>query len=113
MSEDSKPMKVTDIASAASNVESAVAAFAERWIPAPKFDLGVEIMDQGQLRDALGLRATMDIGDPWPQAERLLLDAGFVWHYLSGHRVMYLRENGDYVEPTGWSDAEEIEERNT
>lgn len=110
MAEDSKLLKVTDIEAAEFNVNSAVVAFAERWMPAPKFDIGVEIMDQGQLRDAMGLRATMDIGDPWPQAERLLLDSGFRWQWLSGQRVMSLREKDDYVPDTGWTDAEETEE---
>lgn len=109
MAEDNKPLKVTDIASAAENVESAVAAFAERWIPWPKFDIGVEIMDVGQLRDAMGLRATIDIGDPWPQAERMLIDSGFRFHWLSGQRVMYLKEKDDYVPDTGWKEAEEVE----
>ena len=63
MEEDKTPVKVTDIPSAQSNVEDAVAAFVQRWMPAPKFDIGVEVMDQGQLRDAMGLRATIDLGE--------------------------------------------------
>lgn len=108
MAEDSKPLKVTNIDDANFNIATAVAAFAQRWMPAPKFDIGVEIMDVGQLRDAMGLRATIDIGDPWPSAERQLLDEGFVWQWLNGQRVMYLREKDGYAPVTGWTDAEEV-----
>lgn len=111
MAEDEKKaLKVTDIESARMNIESAVQAFAARWMPWPKFDIGVEIMDQGQLRDAMGLRATIDLGDPWPDAERQLLDLGFCWQWLSGHRVMYLKEKDGYEPPTGWEEAEEYKE---
>ena len=97
MAEDEKkPLKVTDIESARMNIESAVQAFAARWLPWPKFDIGVEIMDQGQLRDAMGLRATIDLG--------------FCWQWLSGHRVMYLKEKDGYEPPTGWEEAEEYKE---
>lgn len=103
-------LKVTDIEAAKFNITSAVAAFAQRWMPAPRFDIGVEVMDVGQLRDAMGLRATIDVGDPWPAAERELLEQGFVWQWLSGQRVMYLREKDGYDPPTGWTDAEEYQE---
>ena len=110
MEEEKTPVKVTDISSAQANIEDAVAAFVQRWMPAPKFDIGVEVMDQGQLRDAMGLRATIDLGDPWPLAERQLLDSGFRWQWLNGVRVMYLREKDGYAPDTGWQDAEEYEE---
>ena len=110
MEEEKTPTKVTDISSAQDNIEDAVAAFVQRWMPAPKFDIGVEVMDQGQLRDAMGLRATIDLGDPWPLAERQLLDSGFRWQWLDGVRVMYLCEKDGYVPDTGWDDAEEYEE---
>lgn len=110
MEEEKTPTKVTDISSAQDNIEDSVAAFVQRWMPAPKFDIGVEVMDQGQLRDAMGLRATIDLGDPWPLAERQLLDSGFRWQWLGGVRVMYLREKHGYVPDTGWDDAEEYEE---
>lgn len=107
--EEKTPRKVTDIDAANSNIKSAVGAFTDRWMPWPKFDIGVEIMDVGQLRDAMGLRATFDIGDPWPAAERLLMDNGFRFQWLSGHRVMYLKEIDGYKPDTGWQDAEECE----
>lgn len=108
--EEKTPTKVTDISSAQANIEDAVAAFVQRWMPAPKFDIGVEVMDQGQLRDAMGLRATIDLGDPWPAAERQLLDCGFRWQWLNGLRVMYLKEKTDYTPDTGWQDAKEYED---
>lgn len=109
MAEESKSAaKVTDIEAAKFNVTSAVAAFADRWMPAPRFDIGVEVMDVGQLRDAMGLRATIDIGDPWHAAERQLLDEGFRWQWLNGHRVMFLREKDGYEPDTGWQNAEEV-----
>ena len=108
--DEKKPIKVTDISAAKSNIGEMVEAFADRWMPWPKFDIGVEVMDVGQLRDAMGLRATIDLGDPWPEAERTLLDMGFVWHWLSGKRVMYLKEKDGYEPPTGWEDAEEYDE---
>ena len=110
MEEDKTPTKVTDIPSAQANIEDAVASFVQRWMPAPKFGIGVEVMDQGQLRDAMGLRATIDLGDPWPSAERQLIDSGFRWQWLNGLRVMYLKEKDDYVPDTGWQYAEEYEE---
>lgn len=109
---ESKPIKVTNIEAAKFNISSAVEEFARRYISMPKFDLGVEIMDQGQLRDAMGLRATIDIGDPWPEAEQELLEHNFRWHNLSGHRVMYLKERDDFIPDTGWQDAEEYKEDN-
>ena len=110
MEEEKTPTKVADISSAQANIEDAVAAFVQRWMPAPKFDIGVEVMDQGQLRDAMGLRATIDLGDPWPLAERQLIDSGFRWQWINGLRVMYLKEKDDYVPDTGWQYAEEYEE---
>ena len=108
--EEKTPRKVTDIEAAEGNIQAAVAAFNEQWVPMPRFDVGVEVMDVAQLRDAMGLRATIDIGDPWPSAEQELLRRGFRWHQLGGQRVMYLKERDGFVPDTGWEDAEEVEE---
>lgn len=108
MEEEKQPTRVTDIDSAKSNTATMVCSFANRWMPWPNFDLGVEVMDVARLRDVMGLRATIDIGDPWPEAERMLIDQGFVWHWLNGQRVMYLKEKDGYVEETGWQDAQPI-----
>lgn len=104
--------KVTDIDAASENIETAVQMFNDRWISMPGFDLGVEVMDVRQLRDAMGLRATMDVGDPWPKAEQLLMERGFRWHWLGAQRVMYLKERDDFLlcRDTGWEDADEIED---
>ena len=109
--EEPTPTKVTDIDAVADNATAAVMAFTERWMPMPHFAIGVEVMDTRQLRDAMGLRATIDYGDPWPAAERLLLDNGFRWHCLGSQRVMYLREKDNYQPDTGWQEAEEISEK--
>ena len=108
MSNDKKPTYVTDIDSAKSNIETMVFSFVSRWMPWPNFNLGVEVMDVGQLRDAMGMRATIDIGDPWPEAERMLLEQGYVWHWRNGQRVMYLKEKDGYVEETGWQEAKPL-----
>jgi hypothetical protein len=108
--EEKAPMKVTDIDAATDNIKAAVMAFCQQWEPAPKFAIGVEVMGVAQLRDAMGLRASIDWGDPWPAAEKQLLDMGFRWQMLSGMRVMYLREKDGFVPDTGWEDAEEYEE---
>ena len=108
--EEKAPRKVTDIDAANDNIMLAVDAFAERWLSMPEFGIGVEVMDQRQLRDAMGLRATMDVGDPWPKAEQLLYGHGFRWHWLGGQRVMYLKERDGFVPDTGWEEAEEIED---
>ena len=107
------PLKVTDIEAVVANAESAVAAFADRWSPMPTFAVGVEVMDARQLRDAMGLRASMDWGDPWPKAERLLLDMGFRWHWLGTNRVMFLKERGEFIQSggdSGWQDGVEWDE---
>ena len=104
------PRKVTDIDAATDNIEAAVTTFVQQWMPAPQFAIGVEVMSVAQLRDAMGLRASIDIGDPWPTAEKLLLGMGFRWQSLSGQRVMYLREKDGFVPDTGWEEAEEYEE---
>ncbi len=108
--EDKLPSKVTDIEAAQNNIDTAVTDFARRWISLPTMVMPCEVMDQGQLRDAMGLHATIDLGDPWPQAEKLLLQSGFCWHTLGGSRVMFLREREDVIEGDGWSEAEEVEE---
>jgi len=98
----------TDIQAIKDNVELAVGAFAQQWISLPRLIDGCEVMDQRQLRDAMGLRATVEFGDPWPQAEKLLMHSGFRWHNLGGMRVMFLRERDDARPDDGWSDGEEI-----
>lgn len=105
--EEKLPRKVTDIDAARDNIEAAVNAFCEQWALAPEFKLGVEVMDQRQLRDAMGLRATIDVGDPWPKAEMMLLNMGYKWHLLGGTRVMYLAERDTFVD-ADYSEAEEI-----
>ena len=105
--EEIAPKKVTDIDAATNNITAAVQAFNKQWMPAPNFDIGVEVMDVGRLRDAMGLRATIDIGDPWPTAEHQLLSMGFRWQMLGGQRVMYLKEKDGYEPDTGWQEAEE------
>lgn len=91
---------------AIANYEDAVVAFSQQWLPMPGFDIGVEVMDVRQLRDALGVRASGDYGDAWPSAERLLLKSGFRWHMLNGQRVMYLKERDGFKPDTGWIDVE-------
>lgn len=106
--EEKTPRKVTDIDAAGENIETMVAAFNERWMPMPGFAIGVEVMTVADLRDAMGLRATIDVGDPWPAAEKRLHEYGFRWHWLGGQRVMYLKEREDFVPDTGWEKAEEV-----
>lgn len=108
MDDDKALKKVTDIDAVADNVAMAVAAFAERWISMPGFSEHVEVMDVRQLRDAMGLRATIDWGDPWPAAEQELLRRGFRWHWLGSQRVMFLQERDGFTPDTGWQDAEEV-----
>ena len=98
----------TDIEAIKSNAEVAVNAFAERWISMPKFTTDCEVMDVRQLRDAMGLRATFENGDPWPKAEQLLIERGFRWHWIGASRVMFLRERDDYVPDDGWEEGEEV-----
>ena len=102
------PMVVTDLDAIKDNAEQAVNAFAERWLSMPRFDIGVEVFDQARLRDAMELRATFDYGDPWPAAEKSLYAHGFRWHFLSGQRVMYLKERDGYKPDDGWNDGEEV-----
>ena len=102
-------LKVTDLEAIKSNTREVVEAFAQRYISMPRFDIGVDVMTQAQLRDAMGLRATFDYGDPWPAAEQLLVGTyNFRWHMLSGQRVMFLKEREDVVISDGWDDGEEI-----
>lgn len=96
------------LADAQSNIEDAVNTFMDQWQPWPVFDVGVEVMDLCRLRGTIGVRATMDYGDPWPSVERRLLDAGFRWQSLGNQRVMYLKERDGFVPDTGWEDAEEV-----
>jgi hypothetical protein len=108
--DEGNEMHVTDIQALKDNVEMAVEEFASRWLSMPRFTEDCEVMDQRQLRDAMGLRATIEAGDPWPKAEQLLMSAGFRWHWLGGSRVMYLKEREDYADNGGWDDAEEYVE---
>ena len=98
----------TDIEAIKDVTQRAVDAFARQWMPAPCIDMLCELMDQRQLRDAMGLRATIEAGDPWPKAEKLLLDKGFRWQHIGGCRVMALREREDYRVDDGWEEAEEV-----
>jgi hypothetical protein len=99
----------TDIQALKDNTEMAVEEFSKRWFSMPKFTMDCEVMDQRQLRDAMGLRATIEAGDPWPKAEELLLNANFRWHWLGGTRVMFLKEREDYEPDDGWNDGELID----
>lgn len=102
-------LSVTDLEAIKDNTEQAVNAFAKRYLSMPRFTEHCEVMDQGQLRDAMGLRATFDSGDPWPRAEQLLIEQyHFRWHNLGGIRVMYLQERGGYEPDDGWNDGEEL-----
>ena len=101
---------VTDIEALKHNTEHAVEAFAERYISLPRMTEDCEVMDQRQLRDAMGLRATIEAGDPWPKAEEMLLEMGFRWQLLGGTRVMFLMERPGYEPDDGWSDGEEVEQ---
>ena len=107
--DEQAPKRITDIEAAKENIEAAVYTFNERFAPMPRFGMDVEIMDQRQLRDAMGLRATIDAGDPWPAAERLLTGLGFKWHWLGGLRVMYVQERDSFVQAEDdWCDGEEV-----
>ena len=107
--EEKVPGKVTDIEAAKDNIEAAVMAFNERWAAMPSFAMGVDVMDQRQLRDAMGLRATIDTGDPWPKAEQLLLSLGFRWHWLGNTRVMFVQERDSFIDGgADWDEAEEV-----
>ena len=104
--EEKQPSKMTDISAAVSNVNSAVLSFCDRWIPLPTMTPPCEVVDQGQLRDMLGLIPTIDLGDPWPQAEEMLLNEGFRWHQMGNSRVMFLREKDDCLSEDGWEEVE-------
>ena len=106
--EEKAPRKVTDIDALKSNVQMAVEEFCDRWISMPRFDIGVEVMTLSQLRDAIGLRASIDWGDPWPTAEMELLARGFRWQSLGNQRVMYLKERDGFIPDTGWEEVEPL-----
>ena len=99
----------TDIEALKENTATAVDAFARRYISMPRLTTDCQVMDVRQLRDAMGIRATIEAGDPWPKAEKLLMDHGFRWHWLGGTRVMLLKEREDLVQDDGWDDGEEID----
>ena len=86
-------------------ITSAVTAFIERYQPLPYMSLPCLIMDQGQLRDAMGIFESPETGDGWGFAEKLLLEQGFRWHNMGGARVMILREREDFVDTFGWEEA--------
>lgn len=109
------PIRVTDVDALKDNVQRAVDGFAERWICIPAFTPHCEVMDIRQLRDAMGLRATVEYGDPWPLAEKHLKEYGFAWSWLGTSRVMFLQERSEYLEldttTAGgdlWEEAEEV-----
>lgn len=108
--EEYEKLHVTDIDALSDNTDRAVEEFAARWVPVPRLTLQCEVMDVRQLRDAMGLRSTFEAGDPWPQAEKKLLDLGFRWHWLGGCRVMLLQERDGFITDDGWSDGELIDE---
>lgn len=107
-SEEEIPKKITDIDAIRRNVSAAVESFNERWMSMPYLTEYCTVMDLRQLRDAMGLRSTMEAGDTWPQAEQMLLQFGFRWHWLGGTRVMYLQERDNFHPDTGWKDVEEL-----
>lgn len=98
----------TDIEAIKDNATDAVDEFAKRYISMPRLTMECEVMDVSQLRDAMGLRSTIEAGDPWPAAEQQLLEHGFCWHMLGGTRVMYLKERENFIPDDGWQEAEEI-----
>lgn len=108
--DEGSEIHVTDIEALKDNTRHAVEAFAERWISMPDLISCDTVMDVRQLRDAMGLRATIEAGDPWPKAEQLLLQMGFRWHLLGGCRVMFLKERENYEPDDGWNDGEEVED---
>ncbi len=86
-------------------VTNAVGAFVQRWQPLPYMSMPCEVMDQSQLRDAMGVYESPETGDGWQFAEKLLLEQGFRWHMLGGSRVMFLREREDAIVDDGWQEA--------
>lgn len=108
--DDKAPLKITDIEALLNNIIMAVQAFNEQWVSIPSFTEDCIVMDIRQLRNAMGLRSTMEMGDTWPIAEQILLNYGFRWHWLGGSRVMFLRERDGFVQDTGWQEVEEIED---
>ena len=111
MDDEQQNFHCTDIDALNDNVEKAVNDFALRYLSMPRFTERCEVMDQAQLRDAMGLRSTFEAGDPWPKAEQLLLEHNFRWHNLGGMRVMYVMERDDLVpsEQDDWQEADEVE----
>ena len=108
--DEGSEIHVTDIGSIKSNTTDAVDEFARRYISMPRLTMECEVMDVRQLRDAMGLRATIEYGDPWPKAEQELIAHGFRWHILGGMRVMFLKERDDYEPDDGWNDGELLED---
>ena len=102
-------LSVTDLAALEDNASRAAQAFCERWISLPSLVFPCEVMSLPELRNAMGLRATFNGGDPWPAVESYLLSHGFEWHYLGSQRVMYLRARADtiQVDVSDWQEAEE------
>lgn len=106
--DEGSEIHVTDIESIKTNAVKAVEEFARRYISMPRLTMECEVMDVHQLRDAMGLRATIEYGDPWPSAEKDLMEHGFRWHILGGMRVMFLKEREDYKPDDGWEVPEEV-----
>lgn len=104
--EEGAVQSVTDLDAIKYNTTAAVDSFNERWIPLPRYAPPCDIFTLWELRDMMGLRATAD-GDPWPAAEKMLRERGFIWNQLGGDRVMFLRERTNLIyTPDGWQEAE-------
>lgn len=89
------------------SIEERVAAFCQQYISLPRLIMPCEVMDIGQLRDAMGLRV-MPEGDAWQAAEQMLKEHGMTLHRMGNMRVMFLRERDDFIEADGWTEAEEV-----
>ena len=108
--DEGNEIHVTNIEAIRSNTTNAVNDFMRHWIPVPTFTEQCIVMNQRQLRDAMGLRATIESGDPWPDAEQLLLKEGYRWHRLGSSRVMFLAESDASLVDDGWTEAEELDD---
>ena len=92
----------------AEGIDERVTAFAKRYVALPRMVIPCEVMDVGQLRDAMSLRVTPE-GDEWKAAEPLLEEHGMHLQMMGGMRVMFLRERDDFIEDDGWTQAEETD----
>ena len=92
----------------AETISDRVDDFARRYITLPRMVMPCEVMDVGQLRDAMSLRVTPE-GDEWKVAEQLLKEHGMHLQMMGGTRVMFLRERDDFIESDGYLLPEEID----